>query len=190
MSEPVQPLGGARFEGLIDIQEIGPQGMVTLRGDLSSPALQAAVTDLAGVRMPGQRGANTDGDSGLLWMSPDELLILTSYRQAGPAVARLEQALAGQHVMAVNVSDSRALFRLRGSQLRDVLAKVTPIDASAEALPVGELRRTRFAQAAAGVWLTDAGTAQVFCFRSVADYMFDLLKTVAHPNSAVGFHAN
>ncbi|MGP6085397.1 sarcosine oxidase subunit gamma [Antarctobacter jejuensis] len=189
MSEPVQPLGGAHFEGLIDIQEIGPQGMVTLRGDLSSPDLQAAVTDLTGVAMPGQRGANTLGDSGLLWMSPDELLILTPYRQAGQAVSRLEKALAGQHMMAVNVSDARALFRLRGSQLRDVLAKVAPIDASTEALPVGELRRTRFAQAAAGVWLTDPGTAQVFCFRSVAEYMFSLLKTVAHPNSAVGYHA-
>lgn len=189
MSEPVLPLGGAQYEGLVDVREIGPQGMVTLRGDLSSATLQKAVTDLTGVKMPGQRGANTSGESGLLWMSPDELLILVPYRQAGQAVARLGAALAGEHHLAVNISDARALFELRGSQLRDVLAKLTPVDTSPEGLTVGELRRTRFAQVAAGVWLTDRSTARVFCFRSVAEYMFTLLSTAAHPDARVGFHA-
>jgi sarcosine oxidase subunit gamma len=189
MSEPVLPLGGTSFEGLIDVSEMAPQGMVTLRGDLSSPVLQAAVTDLTGVTMPGLRGAQMAGDSGLLWMSPDELLVLVPYRQAAQAVQRLTTALAGEHFLVLNVSDARVMFQLRGTQLRDVLAKVAPLDTSPEAFPVGELRRTRFAQVAAGVWLTDQGTARVFCFRSLAEYMFNLLSAVADPDSAVGFHA-
>lgn len=189
MSEPVLPLGGAVYDGLVEVRETGPQGMVTLRGDLSDATLQAAVTDLTGVGMPALRGANTNGETGLLWMSPDELMVLMPYRQAGQAVENLSQALAGQHALAVNVSDARATFRLRGSQLRDILAKLAPVDFAPEALPVGELRRTRFAQVPAGVWLTDQGTAQVFCFRSVAEYMFTLLCTVADVDSRVAFHA-
>lgn len=190
MSDPVLPLGGARFEGLVDVQEAGPQGMVTLRGDLSSPEVQEVVTRLTGVRMPAQLGAEVRGENGLLWMSPDELLILVPYRQAGNTVAQLEKALAGQHMLAVNVSDARALFRLRGSHLRDVLSKLAPIDAAPGAFPVGVLRRTRLAQVAAGIWLTDISTGHVFCFRSVADYMFKLLCTAAHPDSTVDYHRN
>ncbi|WP_417209863.1 sarcosine oxidase subunit gamma [Antarctobacter sp.] len=188
MSEPTLPLGGTSFEGLVEVREIGPQGMITLRGDLSAPEVSAAVTDLTGQPLPDRRGANTAGDTGLLWMSPDELLILVPYRQAGSAVDRLNAALAGQHCLVVNVSDMRALFQLRGTQIRDVLAKLAPVDFAPEALPAGELRRTRFAQVAAGVWLVDDSTARVFCFRSVAEYMFNLLSTVADPDSFVGFH--
>lgn len=188
MSEPVLPLGGASFDGLVEVREIGPQGMITLRGDLSAPQVIAAITDLTGLEMPGLRAANTAGDTGLLWMSPDELLVLVPYRQALAAVDRLNAALSGLHVLVVNVSDMRALFQLRGTQLRDVLAKLAPVDFAPEALPVGELRRTRFAQVAAGVWLLDDTSARVFCFRSVAGYMFNLLSTVSDPDSHVGFH--
>lgn len=190
MSEPDMPLGGAAFEGLVEVREIGPQGMITLRGDLSSPDLRAAVTDLTGQEMPEMRGANTAGDTGLVWMSPDELLVLVPYLQAGSAVDRLAAALAGQHVLIVNVSDSRVLFQLRGTQLRDVLAKLAPVDFAPDGLPAGQLRRTRFAQVATGVWLLDDTTARLFCFRSVAGYMFNLLSTVSDPDSRVGFHVN
>lgn len=188
MSDPVLPLGGASFDGLVEVREIGPQGMITLRGDLALPQVIAAVTDLTGLEMPGLRAANTAGDTGLLWMSPDELLVLVPYRQALAAVDRLNEALSGLHVLVVNVSDMRALFQLRGTQLRDVLAKLAPVDFAPEALPVGELRRTRFAQVSAGVWLLDDTSARVFCFRSVAGYMFNLLSAVSDPDSHVGFH--
>ena len=109
-------------------------------------------------------------------------------RQAARARAQLAEALQGQHALVENVSDMRAMFRLRGTQVRDVLAKLAPVDFARDALPVGELRRTRFAQVAAGVWLSDDTTAQVFCFRSVAEYMFNLLRTAADPDAFVGFH--
>ena len=189
MSEPVLPLGGASFDGLIALTEVGPQGMVTLRGDLAALAIQAAVADLTGLAVPGQRGASLSGDSGLLWMAPDELMILTPYRQAAQLADRLSAALDGHHVLVVNVSDARAVFEIRGSQVRDVLAKMAPIDTAPEALPLGEVRRTRFAQVAAAVWLTDQSTARVFCVRSVAEYMFSLISAVADPDSRVGFHA-
>ncbi|WP_421904506.1 sarcosine oxidase subunit gamma [Mameliella sp.] len=189
MSDPVLPLGGAQYEGLVDIREAGPQGMIALRGDLADERLQEAVTQMIGLPMPGVRGAQVMGESGVLWMSPDELLVLVPYRQAPRARAQLAEALQGQHALVENVSDMRAMFRLRGTQLRDVLAKLAPVDFARDAMPAGELRRTRFAQVAAGVWLVDDTTAQVFCFRSVADYMFKLLCTAADPDAFVGFHA-
>ena len=45
MSEAVTPLNGARFEGLATIADAGLTGMITLRGDLSSAEVKAALLD-------------------------------------------------------------------------------------------------------------------------------------------------
>ncbi|MFZ7093415.1 sarcosine oxidase subunit gamma [Primorskyibacter sp. 2E233] len=185
MSEPVSPLKNASYDGLVQIQEVGPLGMITLRGDLASSDIKNAATGVAGVDMPKQRGANCVDERGILWMSPDELLVLCPYGEAAVASQTMTSLLSGSHALAVNVSDARAVFHITGDKTREVLAKLSPADLSPEALPVGELRRTRLAQVAAAFWMRSETHAQVICFRSVADYVFDLLKTAAHPASAV-----
>ncbi len=190
MSEPVLPLGGASFDGLVRIREAGPQGMITLRGDLSSTALKAAATGIAAVDFPAQRQANCVGERGLLWMSPDELLVLCPHAQADAAVAQMTATLGEAHALVVNVSDARAVFRLEGTDVREVLAKLAPVDLAPDRLAPGELRRTRLAQVAAAFWLREEGVAEVICFRSVARYVFDLLSVAAAPGSRVGCFAH
>lgn len=187
MSDPVLPLGGASFEGLCHISEHGPQGCVLIRGDLATAALKNAATGLTGVDMPGTRGAAGNGERGILWMSPDELLLLLPRAEAAQAAQDLQGQLDGGHALVADVSDMRAHFLLTGPMVREVLAKLTPADLSPEAFGPGELRRTKVGQVAAGLWMHDVRTVQLFCFRSVAEYMFALLKTAAAPNSAVGY---
>lgn len=187
MSEAVMVLGGARSQGYVTVTETGPQGMITLRGDLGSKALQTAATGISGTAFPGLRAAHVSGEAGLVWMSPDELLVLCPYAQAAERTAGLATALAGEHALAVNVSDARAVFWIEGAAVREVIAKLAPVDMSPEAFAVGEVRRTRFAQVAAAFWLVDETTAQVVCFRSVAQYMFDLLSTVSAEGNEVGY---
>ncbi|MEM7519933.1 MAG: sarcosine oxidase subunit gamma family protein [Pseudomonadota bacterium] len=186
MSDPVSALGNASDEsGLVSIHELGPVGMITLRGDLSDKGLMKAVKAVAGVDVPGQRAAAFEGDSGAVWMSPDELLVLCAYADVPSKLAGLQERLSGMHALAVNVSDARAVFELRGAAVRDVLAKVAPVDLSPEAMPPGMPRRTRFAQVPAAFWLVAEGHARVICFRSVTQYMLDLLRTVSRPGSEV-----
>jgi sarcosine oxidase subunit gamma len=47
------------------------------------------------------------------------------------------------------------------------------------AFPAGEIRRTRLAQIAAAFWMPQEGTVELVCFRSVAQYAFDLLTQAA-----------
>lgn len=187
MSELATVLQGASFDGLVRVEEMSAQGMITLRGDFTDPDFVAAVTKGAECDMPGQRGAMFNGARGLLWMSPDELLLLCSYAEAPLLVAKLETALAGQHVLVANVSDARSCFTLTGPHVREVIAKLAPVDMSGDQFGMGEVRRTRFAQVAAAFWLTDENSARIVCFRSVGVYMFNLLKTAAAPGSDVGF---
>jgi len=181
MSDPVSALGGAVFNGSVTVTENGLRGMITLRGDLSSPELRKVVSAVAGVDFPTERGANSNDANGICWMSPDELLILLPYDDVEAAVASMARKLAGEHVLVVNVSDARAAFRIEGSgaAIRDMLAKLTPADLRTSALGIGEMRRTRLAQVPAAIWFHDDHTCELVCFRSVADYVFGVVKQSA-----------
>ena len=172
------------FSGLIDVRDAGPTGMVTLRANLTDAAISQAMVNV-GVDTPEPR--QKLGPT--LWMSPDEVMILSAYESADAQVSLLQTALAGHHSFAVNVSDARTVFRLSGKEhmVREVLAKLTPADMRAKSLPVGEVRRTRLAQVPAAFWFEVDGTAQLICFRSVSDYVFGLLSNAAAEDSAVGF---
>ncbi|MBK0327175.1 sarcosine oxidase subunit gamma [Rhodobacteraceae bacterium F11138] len=186
MSEPISALNHARFDGIADIAEIGLQGMITLRGDLAARAVKSAATKATGAAMPGANAISTKDDSGLCWMSPDELLVLCPYAAVPEVLAQLQTALAGSHALAVNVSDARAVFRVSGPAAREVLAKLCPVDLSPAEFEPGTIRRTRLAQVPAAFWMVDNETFQLVCFRSVAQYVFDLLCVAAQPNSEVG----
>ncbi|MBO9464979.1 sarcosine oxidase subunit gamma [Tropicibacter sp. R15_0] len=187
MSDIATSLNGASFEGITRVEEMRAQGMITLRGDFADPAFVSAVTGLVEADMPGQRQISTGAERSILWMSPDELMVLCTYAEAPILEAKLRDALADQHALVANVSDARACFELVGGDLREVLAKLAPVDMSPEAFAVGDLRRTRLAQVAGAFWLSSEDKAQVVCFRSVGEYMFNLLKTAAQPGSKVGF---
>ncbi len=179
MSDAITALDGARFEGAVTVEDAGLRGMITLRGDLASAAVKNAATGVTGVDMPGLRKAATRGDRGILWMSPDELLILCPYVETAQVAETMRAGLAGEHALVADVSDARALITLRGNGLREVLAKLAPVDMSPAAFAPGDLRRTRLAQVAGAFWLVSEREAQVICFRSVARYVFGLLANAA-----------
>lgn len=186
MSEIASALPDAAYDGLISIEEAGPRGMITVKGDLASPRLRNSVTGIAGVAFPEIGQAVCADERGLLWMAPDEVLALIPYGDAPQACQAIGQALDGTHHLAANVSDARAVFVLRGDAAREVLAKLTPADLHPDALAPGILRRTRLAQVPAAFWLHDEATAEVICFRSVAQYVFDILCLAARPGTAPG----
>jgi len=45
------------------------------------------------------------------------------------------------------------------------------------------------AQVAAAIWMTDAETIRIVCFRSVAEYVYGLLCDAAEPGGEVGYFA-
>jgi sarcosine oxidase subunit gamma len=187
MSEPVSALMNAGdTTGIATITEVGPVGMITLRGDLSVSALRKAAIAAGGANLPEPRTINVEGDGGIAWMSPDELLVLCRYDEVPLRLANLQDATAKQHALAVNVSDARAVFEVAGPHAREVMAKLAPVDLDPATFTPGMFRRTRLAQVPAAFWMRDDETFQIVCFRSVAQYVFDLLKVAAQPGSEVG----
>lgn len=189
MPEPVTALKGARYEGLATITDAGPTGMISLRGDPASDTLRDAVHQAVGLALPDQRQAVMGEGTAVLWMAPDEVMLIRPYTEVADTLATLEATLAGQHHLAVDVSDARSHLHVTGLGAREVLAKLCPVNLSPETFTPGMLRRTRMAQIAAAFWLDADGTFHVICFRSVSEYAFDLLKTAATPGGEVGVYA-
>lgn len=177
---------GASFDGVVTVAEAGLQGMITLRGDLSDAKMAAAVKAATGLAMPKARQIKDGKKGGVAWMSPDELMLFVPYEAADDCVARLTDALGDVHHLAVNVSDARAMFRLTGAGVREVVAKGAPADLSLAGLPLGEVRRTRIGQIAAAFWLSDSTTMHVVCFRSVGAHLFAWLKNAASDDTLPG----
>ena len=182
MSDPVSALNGASFQGFATIREVGPLGMITLRAK-GLKSLDKAIKAAVGTKTPAQRRIEINGDRACGWMSPDEYLLILPYAEVGEALAKIAKALAGEHHLAVDVSDARAVFRIEGDKAVDVLRKLSPVDF--DRLEPGELRRSRAAQVAAAMWQQDHGFTLV-CFRSVAGYVMGLLTHSAQPGSELG----
>lgn len=182
MSNAVSALQGVHTDGIVTVCEGGLRGMVTLKADLG--AVAGAVKAVTGQDMPEARRIN-EGAMSVAWMAPDEVLILCDHEHADRVVADLSGKLKDTHHLAVNVSDARAVFVLTGAVTKDVLGKLSPADLSSVA--PNEIRRSRIAQIPAAFWITDT-QATVICFRSVAQYAFDLLSNAAKSGPEVGYH--
>jgi len=176
MSNAVSALDGREALGEVSVRELGLQGMISLRGDLGSKTLQKVCTDVTGAQFPAQGQAN----AGLAWMSPDEVLIMVDYTGVAAALDKIAKGLKGQHHLAVNVSDARAVFALQGPFAREVIAKLAPVDLHPDTFQPGDFRRTRLGQVAAAFWMDGPNQFKVICFRSVAQYTFELLNVSAN----------
>ena len=187
MFDPVTALKNASHEaGIVTIAEIGPFGMITLRGDLDASHIRKVATAVTGVDYPANLMCNSDGESGIAWMSPDELLVMFPYNNVAQSLDKISKSIEKHHALAVNVSDARAVFQIKGPRAREVMAKLAPVDLAPGHFIPGMFRRTRMAQVPAAFWMRDDETFQIICFRSVAQYMFDLLKVAAQPGSEIG----
>ncbi|MGB7316359.1 MAG: sarcosine oxidase subunit gamma family protein [Planktotalea sp.] len=186
MSNAVSALQSVAYtDGIAEVHELGLRGMVTLRGDFTDKKLIKALKALVGA-MPEQREILHKDDRSVAWMSPDEMLLMMPHTQAASTVENLNASLNGTHFLAVNVSDARAVFEVTGEHAREVMAKLAPVDFARDAFNEGMFRRTRLAQVPAAFWMSDELSFQIVCFRSVAQYVFDLLSVAAQPGSEVG----
>ena len=160
------------------------RGMVTLRADLSDAAVAGAVKTAVGSDMPDVRKATETA----LWMSPDELLLLTPYGEAVAAVDKLTEALSGVHHLAVDVSDARTMFKLEGDAAREVLAKGAPVDLARDQFSIGDLRRTRISHVAAAFWQSGESpdVFEIICFRSYASYLWEWLEESSREGTMPG----
>ncbi|MFF8844282.1 sarcosine oxidase subunit gamma [Streptomyces sp. NPDC015127] len=146
----------------MQVRELPFLTQLTLRLRPGSPAAQAVEASL-GITLPGPLRAEMSGDVKVLWMGPDEWLLVAPEGQQDDLVAQLRSAIGDEFATVTDVSAQRTTLALSGHLVRTVLAQGCAIDLDPRVTPVGSCLTTVLAQApitlvvrgeaASGVWL-------------------------------------
>jgi sarcosine oxidase subunit gamma len=158
--------------------EMEPPGQINLRGDPSDQRFLRAAGAVLNCRLPvGPNTVQSSDDVTVLWLGPDEWLILTAPGDETDLIARLRTALAELHAAVTDVSGNRARLRLSGPHARDVLAKGCGLDLHPSRFRTGQCAQTILART--GIILhqvDDRPTFDLFPRRSFAEYAWMWLK--------------
>jgi sarcosine oxidase subunit gamma len=156
-------------------------GKINLRGDSSVQAFVDGVAEAIGAAPPVE--ANTVAKAGkntILWLGPDEWLVVTPEGKQGETEAALAAALEGQHVSIVDGTDARTTIRLHGVHARDLLMKGCPLDLHPRAFGPGQCAQTLLAKADVLIHqLDDTPTYDIYVLCSFARYLWDWLADAA-----------
>ena len=170
----------------IDLREITDRGMIDLRGSATDRKFMAAAKKVLGLDLPKvPRTSVSWGDVKALWLSIDQWLILCSRAKAAELVKNLVAEFGNIHSLVVDVSDMRAVLRLEGEGVREVLLKGSSLDLLGDDYAAGTVRRMRYAEIAALLHVVEDTVFDVYVFRSYADYAWDFILATARAPAKV-----
>jgi sarcosine oxidase subunit gamma len=120
---------------------------------------------------PGSNTATTWHRRDVLWLGPDEWLVIGEPETAGEIARDLEEALAGHHHSVVEVSANRIVFELHDGL--ELLSSGCGLDLHPSRWRPGMCAQTLFGQAEVILHQRDERTTRVFVRPSLAAYFSD-----------------
>ncbi|MFG3157403.1 sarcosine oxidase subunit gamma [Streptomyces sp. NPDC048219] len=147
----LSPLGAwqealAQLPNGLRVRELPFLTQLTLRAQPGSLAAKA-VEDVLDVALPGPLRAELSGDVEVLWMGPDEWLLVAPDGRRDDLVSRLRSAIGDEFATVTDVSAQRTALALSGNLVRTVLAQGCAIDLDPRVTPAGSCLNTLLAQA-------------------------------------------
>jgi sarcosine oxidase subunit gamma len=162
--------------------EIRFRAMLNLRGDPGVAEFLRAAETASGAVLPvvPNTVARADGMT-VLWLGPDEWLIVSAPGSEAALEAKLADAVGPQGGCVTDVGESRTIILVSGPRARDVLAKGCPLDLHPSAF--GETACAQSLVGPVGVALcrAPAGPAdpprfELIVLRSFADFLWRFLE--------------
>ena len=174
--------------GVVELSEIAFLTMVGLRVNRDSDAGQriAAVTGGLPSVCGGVAGS---GETSVLWLGPEEFLVVAP-REAheslgGGLLQALREALADGAGQVVDLSANRTTFELTGPRSRAVLEKGCSLDLHPRVLKAGTALSTEIGNIPVVLWKTGEESFRLFPRASFADFLgrwlLDAMREYASP---------
>ena len=159
------------------IVERDPLACVNLRGQAAEARFMRSVSSVIDVQPPLEPCTSVTGLFGsVLWLGPDEWLVVSESQSGGEITARLRQALHGIPAAVTDVSDARIIFVVSGIRARDVLAKGCSIDLHPRAFPSGRCVQSLLAKAPVLIHASSFQSLEIHVARSFAEYAWAWLE--------------
>ena len=103
--------------------------IVNLRGDPASPAFCQGVARVLGLSLPlAACSAEIGVRQRIVWVGPDEWVLLSRECSAATLMQNLQQELAGLHFAVTDVSSNYTVLHLHGTAARELLLQGCPLD--------------------------------------------------------------
>ncbi|KAA1428702.1 sarcosine oxidase subunit gamma [Nocardioides antri] len=144
--------------------------MVSLRVDPASSAAEE-LEGVLGTTLPRTSGeVSSHGQHSVLWLGPDEWLVVS---QMSPAVlvAALLESVGDAHAAVVDVSANRTVVELRGAAARAVLEKGCPLDLHPRSFGPGQAVSTTLARIPLVLWQVGPDSYRLLPRSSFAEYV-------------------
>ena len=158
----------------VTLQERPHLAKVNLRGDAQDDVFRSNVGEAIGAALPTDRNTVVrSGDILVLWLGPDEWLILGPVDAETALADRIRSAVAGRHAAVVDVTDNSTMLQVTGPNAADVIAKACPIDLHARVFEENAVAQTYLAHVDVTIWRT--AECDGFCLllrRSFADHLW------------------
>jgi sarcosine oxidase subunit gamma len=142
---------------------------------------------VAALGLPGPadtcRAVSANGRS-LLWLGPDERLLLAPGDQRQSLSTAIEAASASHPHSLVDVSYRQLGLEVQGPTAVRLLSAQCPLELTAAAFPVGMCTRTIYAKTEIVLWRTAPECFHIEVWRSFAPYLVTLLGNVAKETGA------
>jgi sarcosine oxidase, subunit gamma len=179
------PLEGVELPA--GVRELPFVAQVDLRADPSNASLMDRLATVIGARPPTEPNTaviSDDGTHHLLWLGPDEWLMLGE-PDTGPS---LEQAIRGaigdDHGAVIDVSANRTTLSVSGPRARELLAFGCSLDLDARHFKPGHCAQTMLARA--NVIIVPVGPADEPAFRILVRPSFSAYLAAWLTDAAVG----
>ena len=162
----------------VTLRESPMRGFLVLRGDAAGAEFRGAVEAVLGLEPPVEPStAVRRRDVSMLWLGPDEWLVVTPDRRLQRIERALRDALEGRHAALTDVSHSRTVVVLSGPHAREVLAKGCTLDLHPRVFGPGRCAQSRLAKCQALIHqTTEAPEFEIHVQRSFAQYAWTWLE--------------
>jgi len=136
------------------------------------PAALAAAASALGIPDPDDAGRTTGDDATtLIWLGPEERLLIAWRESATTLGARLDPVLTGHSHSLVDVTQRQIGLRLTAPFAADLLNCGCPLDLHPARFPVGSGTRTLFNKTDIVLWRRGVDEFHIEVWRSFEDYL-------------------
>lgn len=189
---PAAPLGEAfesgSVQGVVELREVSFLTMVGLRVDRNSDAGQR-IAGVTGGLPAACGGVSGTGDTSVLWLGPEEFLVVAPTEAheslGGDLIQALREALADGAGQVVDLSANRTTFELTGPRARAVMEKGCSLDLHPRVLSAGTALSTEIGNIPVVLWKTGEESFRIFPRASFADFLgrwlLDAMREYASP---------